>query len=349
VSSAPPDADVALFHRTLAEMCRSELPLPRALRVLEADMDDAAMKSAVRAMADAVESGTPVAEAYAAHAAKFPPLYRALVETGAAAGDLPAVLEEIAADAARRGEVAAKLRKALAYPVMAAAFLVVVGAALLVFVMPTLLDLTATVAGDLPAIGEHRPIPFLPFAVGGGLVAVAGIAAAVFMAVRRPMDGAASGRPARYRFPVLGRLRYHADVASLASTLAMLVRRRVPLPKALDLAAETTQSGPLRGRTLAAADAAHAGAGLADSARDAGLFAPSLLWIVDAAEKRGDAAAALDDVARIHRARLTRAADRAAVVVTPVAEIVVGLGVLLVAYAFLSPMLDILRMLTRVG
>ena len=98
--SSAPASDLALFHRTLAEMCRSELPLPRALRMIEADLETSPLKNAVRAMADDVESGTSVADAYAAHATRFPPLYRALVEAGAEAGDLPGVLSGTALSAA---------------------------------------------------------------------------------------------------------------------------------------------------------------------------------------------------------------------------------------------------------
>lgn len=353
MSSAPHEtkegADLALFHRTLAEMCRSELPLPRALRVVEADLESSPLKDAVRAMADDVESGTPVAEAYAAQAKRFPPLYRALVEAGAAAGDLPGVLEEIADHAAARGEIATRLRKALAYPMIAAGFLVVIGTALLVFVAPLFVELSTTVTDTTPATLRGETVPSSTYsvalAVWMGMIATAGAVAVASMWLRNPMDGAASGGAARYRVPVLGRLRYDADVAALASTLALLVRRRVPLPRALDLAAEVTESGPLRRVALAAADAAHEGGGLAGSAREAGLFAPSLLWIVEAAEKRGEAAAALDDVARIYRQRLARAVDRASVVITPAAELVIGIAVLLLTYSFLAPIMDLTRRL----
>lgn len=354
MSSARPEtqdgADLALFHRTLAEMCRSEIPLPRALRVVEADLERSPLKDAVRAMADDVESGTPVAEAYAAHANRFPPLYRALVEAGAAAGDLPGVLEEIAQHAVERGEIASRLRKALAYPMMVAGFLVVVGGALLLFVAPLLVELATTVTATAPGTLGGETAAFTTYQtvllVWIGLIVVGGGVLVATMWLRNPMDGAVSGGAARYRVPVLGRLRYDADVAALASTLALLVRRRVPLPRALDLAAEVTESGPLRRVTLAAADAAHEGRGLAGSAREAGLFAPSLLWIVEAAEKRGDAAGALDDVARIYRQRLARAVDRASVVITPVAEIAVGVAVLLLSYSFLAPIMEIWKRLT---
>lgn len=339
--------DLALFHRTLAELCRSEVPLPRALRVMEADLERTPLAGAVRAMADAVESGVPIAEAYAAHGASFPPLYRALVEAGAAAGDLPGVLEQIAEHAVQRGEVAAKLRRALASPMIAAGCLLVVGTALLVFVAPRFVEISRIVGPSpltqLTSNESTLASSWLALEVWMGMMLVAAVAAVAFTFLRNPMDGARSGGAARYRIPVLGRLRYDADVASLASTLALLVRRRVPLPRALDLAAEVTESGPLRRVALAAADAAHEGSGLADSARVAGMFAPSMLWIVEAAEKRGEAADALDDLARIYRQRLARAVDRAAVVITPIAELVVGIAVFLLAYAFLSPLMEFTR------
>jgi general secretion pathway protein F len=353
VSSVMPEAtqDLALFHRTLSALCRSEVPLPNALRVIETDLESSPLRDAVREMAADVESGTPIAEAYAAHAQRFPPLYRALVEAGAASGDLPAVLEQIADHATQRGEIASKLRRALAYPMVAAVFLLVTGTLLLVFVAPKFVELSHTVSpGMIDGLsgrdGTGRAWgarPWLALEVWMGLVLVLALVTVVFTRLRDPMDGAASGGATRYRFPVLGRVRYHADLAAFTSTLALLVRRRMPLPRALDLAAEVTEAGPLRRSALAAADAAHEGRGLADAARHAGLFAPSLLWIVEAAERRGDAAAALDDLTAIHRQRLARCVDRAAVLVTPVAELVVGVAVLLLAYAFLSPLFDFTR------
>jgi type II secretory pathway component PulF len=212
--------------------------------------------------------------------------------------------------------------------------------------------MSETVTSSWPFADGDDSLMSAPWFGLGALLALLAVAAAVvvtFMWLRNPMDGAVSGGAARYRAPVVGRLRYDADVAALASTLALLLRRRMPLPRALDLAAEVTESGPLRRIALAAADAAHEGGGLAGSAREAGLFAPSLLWIVEAAERRGDAADALDDVARIHRQRLMRAADRASVLITPAAELVLGAAVLLLTYSFIAPILELIRLLCKRG
>ena len=85
VRDAIPAADqVALFHRTLAELCRSDVPLPRALRAVADDLGQGPFAEAVRAMAEDVEAGQSLGDAYAAHAQAMPPLYAGLVEAGIA-------------------------------------------------------------------------------------------------------------------------------------------------------------------------------------------------------------------------------------------------------------------------
>ena len=84
------------------------------------------------------------------------------------------------------------------------------------------------------------------------------------------------------------------------------------------------------------ADDADAGASLADVLNKSCVVAPSLVWIIDSAERRGQAAAALADVASIYRERLSRAADRAALWLTPIAELGVGVLVLLLGVAVLG-------------
>ncbi len=57
--------DLALFHRVLAELCRSEVPLPRAFAILRAEFARGPLRSAVDAMAEETGNGVPLAEAYA--------------------------------------------------------------------------------------------------------------------------------------------------------------------------------------------------------------------------------------------------------------------------------------------
>ena len=316
--------DLALFHRTLAEFCRAEVPLPRAFEALQGDLRRGRFREAVAALAAEVEEGVPLGEAYARRKGAFPPLYRALVEAGMVSGDLPGVLEEIARHAARRAELAGRLRRALAYPIVTALFVLGVGGAVFLFAAPTLWRLAEEMS--LPS-----PLPYA--AVALGVLGALFVAAILFGLVRR-VDG--SG----FRLPVLGRIRLHAARSSLATTLALLLRRNVPLTTALALATEACDDRRLAARLRLASESAVAGAKLSEVLRDGNTFEPTLLWLVEAAEGTHDLPRALDDVSNICARRFERAVDRLTVLITPLAELVVGAAVFFFAYSFLAPLFE---------
>jgi type II secretory pathway component PulF len=317
--------ELALFHRTLAEFCRAEVPLPRAFQLLQGDLRRGRFREAVAALAAEVEEGVPLGEAYARRKGAFPPLYRALVEAGMVSGDLPGVLEEIARHAARRAELRGRLRRALAYPVVAAFFVIAVGGAVLLFAAPTLWRLAAEMALPSP----------MPYAAGAlGLLGLLLVTALLFGWVRR-----VRGAPG-FRLPVVGRVRLHAARASLASTLALLLRRNVPLATALALATEACDDRRVASRLRLASEGAAAGAKLSEVLRDAGTFDPTLLWLVEAAEGTRDLPRALDDVGTVCARRFERGVDRLSVLVTPLAELVIGAAVFAFAYSFLAPLFE---------
>jgi len=327
--------ELALFHRTLAQLCRADVPLPRAFRMLQGDVARGRLHEAVGELASEVEGGVPLGEAYGRHRDAFPPLYRALIEVGMVSGDLPGVLDEIARHAARRADFLARLRGALAYPAVAAAFVLLLGGGLLVFVGPSLFR--------LPEGMELDP----PFSLAAGaLVGLGLLVAGYFFAgwLRAPLARAARRA---FRPRLLGRIQLLADKAQLCATLALLLRRQVPLPQALALAGEACEDRALRRDVVAMAAKAGAGAPLHDLLRDASVLEPTLLWIVGAAEGTGETPRALEDVADVCAARLARAVDRLTTFATPAAELIVGLVVFLFAYSFLLPLFEYAERLFR--
>jgi type II secretory pathway component PulF len=314
--------ELALFHRTLAELCRADVPLPQAFRALRGDLRRGRYRAAVQELAREVEEGVSLGEAYARRKGAFPPLYRSLVEAGMVSGDLPQVLEEIARHAARRARFESRLRRALAYPLVTALFVLVVGGVVVRFTGPTLWGLSA--AMELPS-----PLPYAAGALG--FLALV-LLAAFSYGWLRDVDGS------RLRLPVLGRLRLYAARSSLAATLALLLRRNVPLHTALALSTEACEDRRLADRLRSAAASAAGGARLSETLREAKAFEPTLLWLIEAAEGSRDTARALDDVAGICARRFERAVDRFTVLVGPAAELLIGVTVFLFAYSFLAPL-----------
>ncbi|MHC5011411.1 MAG: type II secretion system F family protein [Planctomycetota bacterium] len=326
--------DLALFHRTLAELCRSEVPLPKAFRVLEADLDRSPLRAAIREMAADVERGVPLAEAYGKRSELFPPTYRALVEAGTASGDLPGVLEEVAAHAERRAETESRVRRALAWPLLSGLLILLVGAGALAFAVPRFWGLNEAVGGRSPA----------PYAFGALGVLAAFVVAIAWITWRRAPAHGGWG----LSLPTVGPLRLDAGRATVTSTLGMLLGRRLPLPQALELAAGTAAHPRLVKRLEAAAAQAHEGESLVDVLEGTELFEPSVLWLVRSAEPAGEADRALDDMARIYRRRLDRRLDRFTLLVRPAAELVIGAVVFCFAFSYLVPLFEYTQLILRV-
>ena len=344
---------IAVMHESLASMCRSGVPLPRAFEMLAGDLRRGPLRDAAQGLTQDLSDGVPFAEAYARHSGSFPPAYSALVSAGMAAGDLPSALAEIARHAERRARVSRTMRRALAAPLVSAVFVLLVGTGLLLFVAPHFEELKATIdsqrqMSDLVGSAPRALVGTRTIATGFALALLAAsvLGALLFAWVRSPLDGRSGVRALGLRWPVIGRLRLYAGLAGALSTLSALVHRGVPLPEALDLTASTAEEPALRADLLAMAAAAHDGAGLDQAARDAGLLPPSELWLLRAAQERGAPQEGLDDLAVQYTERLDRTIVRFAAIITPSAEIAVGVVVFVLAYTFVVPISEMsIRML----
>jgi type II secretory pathway component PulF len=341
--SADTFQQLALFHRTLAEMVKADMPLGRAFALLAADLEAGPVRDAAAALAKDVEAGTPLGEAYKRRAPALPALYGALVDAGVATGSLAATLEEIARHAALREETRRRVRGALVFPIATAAVLVVVGGGLTLFVTPVFAHFRVLFDG----FGVELPLATrISLALGSGgallgavaLVGVTAAAAWTFASLRSPIDGARGLGALALKMPVIGRMRVYAGLAQVTSTLAILVRRGTPMDRALALTAEAADEPAIAERVRAVGAAVAAGKPASDAAREAGLYPPSLLWLISAAEGKGDIAQALDDVATIFRGRLERAFDRSVRLIEPVATTLMAFVVFGFIYVFVLPL-----------
>ncbi len=332
--------DLALFHRTLAQLCRADVPLPRALRMLHGDLSKGSLRQEVLNMAAEIEEGVPLVVAYHARSHLFPDLYRALIEAGIASSDLPGVLEEIATHAAAEAEIKRRIGASLRYPLYVLIVVAALGVGLGLFLPPIMHDVLTIDGSNFKVTKTLTLTTYLDLMpwIGLGILGLVCMTMLGFAVLRRPLDGSGPNT-VLFRLPVFGRLRAYAAKASFASTLALLARRKLPLPRMLSLAAAATDNKTTRTHIHEMYLHAEAGETMAESIRAGNLIAPGLLFLLKTAETCGTASVALAEVARIYRQRLERATDRLCTLIRPAAEILLGIVVMLFALAYVFPAL----------
>jgi len=278
---------LALTTRQLATLI-TVAPVDEALRTLMLQAERPDVRAVLSGVHAGVVEGQRLSEAMARQGAAFPPLYRATVAAGEASGALGPILERLAEGLDRDQQVRGKVITALVYPAVLALVALGVVTALMVFVVPKVVDQFDSM---------NQTLPLLTRAVIGvsdlmrnwgwliALVAAGGIGGFV-VGMRSPGFRLAVDRRV-LRMPVIGRLTRDLHGARMARTLSTMIAAGLPVLEGLTITSRTVSNRALRASTEMMADAVREGGGLSAAMRRADVFPPILVHMTASGEASG--------------------------------------------------------------
>lgn len=333
--------ELALFTRQLATLAEVA-PLEEALRTLTRQSEAESARVVVGDVHAGLLEGRRLADAMARQPGSFPPLYRAMVAAGETTGSLTTILARLADLLERQAEVRGKLIAALAYPIVLAFVAIGVVAALMIFVVPRVVEQFTDSGQQLPFL-TRAVIAISSFAANWWWLVALLFAAAVFgwvTAMRRPAFKARVD--ARLlRLPLLGRLLRDLHAARFARTLSTMVSSRLPLVEGLRLTVPTIRNAALAGATATIVDQVRAGGGLSAALRDAGVFPPLLVYMTASGESAGRLEQMLERAADYLEREFDRFTAASMALLEPVIIVVMGSCVALIILAILLPILQL--------
>lgn len=333
--------ELALFTRQLATLAEVA-PLEEALRTLTRQSEAESARAVIGDVHAGLLEGRRLADAMARQPASFPPLYRAMVAAGETTGSLTVILARLADLLERQAEVRGKLIAALAYPIVLAVVAIGVVAALMIFVVPRVVEQFTDTGQQLPFL-TRAVIGVSSFAANWWWLIALLIVAAAFgwvAAMRRPAFKARVD--ARLlRLPLLGRLLRDLYAARFARTLATMVSSRLPLVEGLRLTLPTIRNAALASATAAIIDQVRAGGSLSAALRDAGVFPPLLVYMTASGESAGRLEVMLERAADYLEREFDRFTAASMALLEPVIIVVMGSCVALIILAILLPILQL--------
>jgi general secretion pathway protein F len=337
---------LSLFTRQLATLNRVS-PLEESLRTITRQTEQENVREIVSAVHLGVVEGRRVADAMAREPKSFPPLYRAMVAAGERSGSLPVILERLSTLLERQAEINGKIVTTLAYPTVLAIVAMGVVTALMMFVVPQVVEQFDTVGQQLPLL-TRIVIGISSFLVGWWwalLLFIAAITALAWRALRDPSIRL-SFDSWILKLPLLGRLIRDLHAARIARTLATMVASRLPLLEGLTLTAGTIHNRRLRLASDEIVESIRGGGSLSAAMRRTGVFPPLLTYLAASGETAGQ----LDDMLERAADYLEREFDRFTATALSLLEpaIIVLMGGI-VATIVLSILLPILQLNTLAG
>jgi general secretion pathway protein F len=338
--------ELTLFTRQLATLTQVS-PLEESLRTIGRQSEQDHVRAIVGKVHSGVLEGRRLADALSAEPKSFPALYRAMVSAGESSGSLPTIMERLSDLMERQAVMRSKVLTAIAYPSVLAAFAVCVVAALMIFVVPKVVEQFDTVGQQLPLL-TRMVMGISAFLAGYWwlLLILIGLGAFGFWRALKV-------ETFRYRFdamllrlPLLGRLIRDLHAARMARTLSTMVASRLPLMEGLSLTTQTVHNRVLRQASEEIVEAIRGGGSLSAALRRAGVFPPLLVYLAASGESAGRLDTMLERAAEYLEREFDSFTSTALAMLEPVIIIAMG-GI--VAVIILSILLPILQLQSLTG
>lgn len=333
--------DLSLATRQLAVLLNAGMPLVEALGALLEQTSRAKLRKAMFDVRDRVREGVSLADGLSGHPRIFGTLYVNMVRAGEASGALEKVLYRLADILEHQARMRAKVLSTLAYPTFMALFAVAIITFLMVVIVPRITALFQRQDQVLPKLTQIM-IGTSHF-VGSYWYFLVGLVVGAFLLWRWYISKPA-GRLRWDRFvlslPLLGQLRLKLICGRFSRTLGTMLESGLTVMKSLEvvnsviqnahieLAMENVKAGVRRGRDLAA------------PMKEAAVFPPMLIHMVELGQRSGEIESMLLKVADTYDEDVQITVDALVSLLEPIIIIVMGIFVGLLVLSILLPILN---------
>ena len=332
---------LTLFTRQLATLALVT-PLEEALRTIGQQSEDEKVQAVLERVHAGVLEGRRLSDSMGREAKSFPPLYRAMVAAGESAGTLPEILERLADLQERQAAIRSKVTTALAYPIVLAFVASFVVMALMIWVVPKVVEQFDTVGQTLPLLTR------IVMAISGFLASywwalLLALGVVSFLIWRALQDEAIRLRfdTAWLKFPLIGRLTRDLHAARMARTLSTMVASRLPLLEGLILTGQTIHNRRLKTASDDIIDAVRGGGSLSAALRRAAIFPPLLVYLTVSGESSGQLDKMLERAADYLEREFDGFTATALSLLEPAIIVIMGVVVAAIVLSILLPILQL--------
>ena len=330
--------DITAFTRELSALVAAGIPIPQALDSLGTEEENLTFRDVILGIADSVQKGSALSAALEEHPKLFGKLYASMVRVGEEAGQLPAVMTDLANLLEHEDEVRGEVLGAVAYPGFVLCFGIVTITVLLTVVLPRLFSMLDEMSNALPlptlillAVSRTLHKDWILLLVG--LVAVV---IGLIWYLRTP-KGAEAWDRVKLRIPLLGGVFQAAALGRFARTLGTLARAGISLLPALKIVENTIGNRVLAQQIARVAEETRGGDSLAGPLRKLGIFPRTVVQMIEVGEETGKLDEMLLKVAEIEERQMRARTKVLISLLAPALILVVGALVGFMVIAILLP------------
>jgi type IV pilus assembly protein PilC len=341
-----PLAHLAAFTTQLSTLQDAGLPIVRSIRILEGQLKPSLLKNTLSEVADDVEGGSTLSEAFGKHPKAFDRLYVNMIKAGEAGGVLDVILERLALFMEKDLKLKKKIKGALVYPCVVTVVAVLIVAGIMKFVIPAFKKMFEETGLELPAMTQLLltfagfiefywwTLPLFPF-----------LGWVVIKILNSNPKGKLFVDKVKLHLPVFGIIIRLGTISRMCRTLGTLIASGVPILEALTITRDALGNAVI----AAAIDDVHAsireGESIARPLQASGNFDDMLVNMVDIGEETGELDKMLIKIADNYDNDVDIIVEALTSIIEPILIVGMGVTVGFIVIALFMPLLELINKL----
>jgi len=336
-----------MFVRNLRVMFSAGVSLPRSLGILSEQTKSKKFKKIILEIREKVVKGDALSVALEKYGSVFSELFVSMIRVGEETGTLEDVLKVLAEQMEKEHQLKSRVKGAMVYPAVILSAMILIGIAMLIFVIPKLAETFEQMNVELPlttriiiSIGKFMASYWylVPITIAA---LVSGISWAL-----KTKTGKACFDTLSLKMPLIGGIVKKTNSAYTVRTLSSLISAGVPIVRSLEIVSSSLSNIHYKKAIAEASEKVRKGAKLSEALAEHENVYPSLvIQMIEVGSETGETADILKKLAGFFEEEVDNATKNLSTIVEPLLMIVIGGAVAFFAISMLQPIYGIMETL----
>jgi type II secretory pathway component PulF len=336
--------ELVTFSRQLSILFSAQVPLLESLHALAKQSENEYFQQIIYEIADDVEGGTIFSKALERHSPVFSVFFINMVKSGEASGSLESALEYLANYLEKQFYLMSKVRGAMIYPAFITGAFFVIGALLMIMVIPQLTSF-------LTETGQTLPITTRMLIASSGflsrwwwllLALIIGGSSYLAYSVRHSAASRRAWDIFKLKVPLLGKKVFQKIyLTRFAENLSTLIQGGLTILQALEVSSEVAGNVVYRDIISAAKEDVRIGNALSDSLASHKEIPVLMTQMISTGEKTGSIDSILKKIAQFYSKEIDNTVENMSQLIEPILILVIGGAVAILVSSILLPIYGI--------
>lgn len=321
-------------------MVRAGVPLTSALKTLQVQASGKYLKKILEDVELSIEQGRTLADALRPHERDFGQLMVNMIAAGEASGRLEEVLGQIYLQMLKDHEIVSKVRGALIYPAIVVTAMIVIGAGMMIFIIPQLTAIFKESNVVLP-LPTRILIAVSDFMSNYAFFLIPGIVVLVsfFLWIIRQPWGRPLWHGALLCMPIVGAIIKKVNIARFARTVSSFLKTDIPIIQTLTTTADVLGNVHYKEALMESSRRITKGVTLSETLKAwPNLFNPTIVQMIAVGEQSGALDDILQEAATFYEGEVSQTMTTLPSLLEPILMLLLGVGVGGMAVAVILPL-----------